>query len=61
MHDHREPHLTAAKRILGTSKAPSTMTCFFAAPLRQTSSSTLMLTRSVVPTLAGPLQATQCS
>jgi hypothetical protein len=43
-----------------TSKAPSTTTCFFAAPLRRTSSSTLMLTGSVVPTLAGPLQATRC-
>jgi hypothetical protein len=45
----------------GTSRAPSTTACFFAAPLRRTSSSTLMMTGSIVPTLADPLRATQCS
>jgi hypothetical protein len=37
------------------------MACFFATPLHQTSSSTLILIRPVVPTLAGSLQVTQCS
>jgi hypothetical protein len=55
MHDPCEPHLTATKR------APSTMACFFNATLRRTSSSTLMLTEPVVPTLAGPLRATRYS
>jgi hypothetical protein len=45
----------------GTSRAPSTSACFFAAPLRRTSSSTLMLTGPVVPTLAGQLWVTRCS
>jgi hypothetical protein len=45
----------------GTSRAPSTSACFFVAPLRQTLSSTLMLTGPVVPTLVGLLRATQCS
>jgi hypothetical protein len=44
-----------------TSSTPSTTACFFTAPLHRTSSSTLMLTGSVVPTLAGLLQATRCS
>jgi hypothetical protein len=45
----------------GTSREPSTTACFFAAPLRRTSSSTLMLIGSIVPTLVGPLRATWCS
>jgi hypothetical protein len=44
----------------GTSRAPSTTICFFVASLHRTSSSTLMLTGSVVLTLASPLQATRC-
>jgi hypothetical protein len=44
-----------------TSRAPSTIVCFFVVPLRRTSSSTLMLTGPVVPTLTGPLRATRCS
>jgi hypothetical protein len=44
-----------------TSRALLTTTCFFTAHLCQISSSTLMLTGSVVPTLTGPLRATRCS
>jgi hypothetical protein len=44
-----------------TSEAPLTTACFFAAPLCQTSSSTLTLVGPVVPTLAGPLWVTRCS
>jgi hypothetical protein len=44
----------------GTSRAPSITACFFVVPLRQTSSSTMMLTGPVVSTLASPLQAMRC-
>jgi hypothetical protein len=59
MHDPREPHLWARSTSSNTSKTPSTTPCF-ATPLRQTSSSTLKLTRLIVLTLINPLRAMWC-
>jgi hypothetical protein len=61
MHDPVSPISQSRSISSGTSKAPSTMVCFFAALLRQTSSPTLMLTGAVVPTPTNPLRATRCS
>jgi hypothetical protein len=60
MHNPVSPISQQQSASSDTSRGPSTMTCFFNVPLRRTSSSILMLTRPVVPTLTNPLRAMWC-
>ena len=60
MHDPKEPHLTAMKRIL--RYVQGTLEVFiFTGPRLMTSQSILMLIGLVVPTLVAPRLATVCS
>jgi hypothetical protein len=61
MHDPREPHLTAMKRILRYLLGRQTMVFFCVVQATPTSSSTRMLTGPVVQTHAALRQAMQCS
>ncbi|WVZ58874.1 LOW QUALITY PROTEIN: hypothetical protein U9M48_009098 [Paspalum notatum var. saurae] len=61
MHDSREPHLAALKRILGTFARLCTWDSIYGPPLNVILWSTRMLIGSAAPTHASPPQAMLCS